>query len=370
MASDVIGYDHDVIVEIDNKAIKNNINILQNMSIGSKTLAFVKSNAYGHGIINFVAEALNNGINDFAVAGISEFLNLRKQYTDINIVVGYCFYDLKKIQLLIDNSADLIISAPEHIELLQIVKATNKVRIWLKFNTGMHRMGLDITKIKTYLAKLSGLAVVDEIIVMSHLSDSCCEKSTLEQYNLFEEYTANLGLARSLANSAAIINFPQTKYDWVRPGISLYGVSPLQQKTATDLGLAAVMTVKARIISMNIYSSGDKIGYGSTYELKQRTNVAVISFGYANGYPYNIFTTAYVVINGVKCPVIGAISMNLITVDVSNVKDISVGDYAILWGKSYSVEELSQAAKVIPYSILTQLSLDHVQMMVYKNDVN
>ena len=225
----------------------------------------------------------------------------------------------------------------------------------------MHRLGLTPKQFKTALNQLSLCAwVADDIKLMTHFA--CAEQAdkshTNSQYALFESLRSEWpSLSVSAANSAAIFNHPNTHYQFIRPGIALYGSSPFMEKSANDLGLKAVMTFSSKIIALRDCQAGETVGYGATYHCDGLKTIATVAAGYGDGYPRHITNEAFVMIAGVACPIVGRVSMDMLTVDVSNLAFPYIEQPVILWGEALPIDTVASFSNTISYDLLCRVGL-------------
>jgi alanine racemase len=228
------------------------------------------------------------------------------------------------------------------------------LRIWLKIDTGMHRLGFAPEAVAEVQARLRALAGVDpDIVLMTHFaaSDEFDRDLTPRQISRFAAATANLPGPQSLANSAALLGWPAANGQWVRAGGILYGLSVIEGKTGADLGLQPAMTLSTKLIAVNHIKRGERIGYAASYECPEDMPVGVAAIGYGDGYPRSVPSGTPVLVSGVRAAIVGRVSMDLITIDLRSVPDAGVGDRVILWGKELPIEEIAASAGTISYDL-------------------
>ncbi len=228
--------------------------------------------------------------------------------------------------------------------------------MFLKFNTGMNRLGFPAVDAGSVLEELNALSCVGKVVLTTHFSDAEGVSGIDWQMREFEGHVARPGYARSLANSAALLRFPEARGDWVRPGLMLYGASPLENASALKLGLKPVMTLTSEIIAIQQLKPGDTVGYGSQFFADHAMRVGVVACGYADGYPRHASNGAPVMIEGVRAPMAGRVSMDMLCVDLTNVPHAKVGSPAVLWGEGLPVEEVAAAAGTVSYELLCALA--------------
>lgn len=361
---------------IDCEALRHNLLRVKQLVPQSKVISVIKANAYGHGMIE-AANALA-GSDAFAVARIDEALKLRSHGITKPIILleGVLANEGQEHYLLcIELGLIPVIHSIEQINSLYQFANQNtdnsaaivkNLHYWLKLDTGMHRLGFVADELKTALEKLHAIKDLGRASgVMSHFACADEKNNPLnqQQFNDFEQLVEKHALSsivKSLANSAAIISMPETAYDWVRPGIMLYGVSPFNTGTGLSERLKPVMTLSSKVIAIKQLSKGDAIGYGSSWRCPQDMSIAVIAMGYGDGYPRYAQNGTPVLINGIQVPLVGRVSMDMITVDLRafrrSKKSVQVGDDVTLWGQGLPIEWVADKASTIGYELLCQVT--------------
>jgi alanine racemase len=246
-----------------------------------------------------------------------------------------------------------------HVEMLEQAKVNKPFSVWLKLNTGMHRLGIDPADTQKIYERLRNSAAVRQPIgLMTHFAeaDAITSDATLEQTRLFEEATRGLQGPRSLANSAGIIAWPAAHGDWVRPGLMIYGASPFPDKIGLDHGLLPVMTLWSRLIAITKVKKGGKVGYGGTWTATEDMCVGVVGVGYGDGYPQFAKNGTPVLVNGRECQLVGRVSMDMLTVDLRNQPNAQIGDEVVLWGAGLPVERVARHSQTSAYEILTRMT--------------
>ena len=291
----------------------------------------------------------------FAVACLEEGLALREAGVNRPILLLEGVFEAMELPLCARHDLQIAVHHPEQALMLERARLAHPVRVWLKLDTGMHRLGLEPDTAPTLFQRLrQSPAVAPDIGWMSHLAradERDCDY-TLRQLQLFEAAIADLPGERSLANSAGILGWPQTHFDWVRPGIMLYGASPFVDSLAADEGLQPVMTFHTRLISIKRLRKGEPVGYGGTWRCPEDMDVGVAAVGYGDGYPRHAPSGTPVLINGRETPLIGRVSMDMITVDLRGHPAARLDDRVTLWGGGLPVERIAQAAGTIAYPLL------------------
>lgn len=354
---------HTAVARIDLQALAANLAATKALVPGKKILAMVKANAYGHGLIN-VAQALK-AADALGVATISEALRLREAGIAMPIVVMRGFSTADELAYFLKDAAlYACIHDPNQLSILTKYpfSEADVLRIWLKIDTGMHRLGFLSSDFQNAYAQLMQLPVIQKpFVICSHLADADNVDTTFTQKQIsqFENLTKNIKAKKSLLNSAGILTQPQAAYDWVRPGLMLYGISPLQNNHAkNDLmkNFQPVMTLKSRLIALKTILPGEKIGYGCIYTAKSEMKIGIIGMGYGDSYPRQVKVGTPVLIQGKRCPIVGCVSMDMIAVDVSALENIAVDDEVILWGNDLCVSEIAAFANTISYELLCHLT--------------
>ncbi len=314
--------------------------------------AAVKAEAYGHGLVR-VAGALN--ADAFAVACLEEALTLREAGMVQPILLLEGVFEATELPLCARHHLQVAVHHPEQVRMLECARLERPLRVWLKLDSGMHRLGLEPGSAPAMFQRLRGCpAVAPSIGWMSHLAraDERDCSYTREQLQTFETATAGLPGERSLANSAGILGWPQTHFDWVRPGLMLYGASPFVDSLAADEDLHPVMTFHTRLMAIKRLRQGEPVGYGGTWCCPEDMDVGVAAVGYGDGYPRHAPSGTPVLINGRDAPLIGRVSMDMITIDLRGHPEARIQDRVTLWGGGLPVERIAQAAGTIAYPLL------------------
>ncbi|GAB6067217.1 alanine racemase [Methylothermus subterraneus] len=338
-------------------ALRANLERVRALAPRSKVLAVIKANAYGHGLVQ-VAHALH-AAHGFAVARVDEGIALRQAGVLKRIVVLQGFLEPEQLKAHWAWRLEPVIHTLSQIDLLEANGPTRQpLRIWLKLDSGMHRLGLTPQEFNTALARLKRLFPPRALALMTHLAcaDEPDNPATAAQLTQFAALTAGLNLARSIANSAAILTEPASHGDWVRPGLMLYGVSPFANRSARDLGLTPVMSLKSRVIAIKTVAKGEAVGYGGSWIAPRVSRLGIVAAGYGDGYPREVAPEAKVLIEGRRVPVVGRVSMDTLQVDLTDFPEVPVGAEAILWGEGLPVEEVARWAGTIPYTLLSRVA--------------
>lgn len=333
-------------------ALRHNLAQVRLLAPNSQVMAVVKADGYGHGLER-VARALPDA-DAFGVAALSEAERLRAVGVTQRILLLSGFDEPSDLAQLRRLGVDTVIHHEAQLAMLEADDAVEPIRVWLKFDSGMHRLGFAPTHALQAYSRLRALGnVAREITLMTHFasSDDNDGTQTHAQLDSFANSTARLAGAVSLSNSAAILGWPDAHRDWVRAGGALYGLSVAKAKTGADFGLKPAMTLSTRLIAINRVGKGERIGYSATWECPEDMNVGVAAVGYADGYPRAAPAGTPVLVNGVCVPLIGRVSMDLITLDLRALPQAQVGDVVTLWGTDLPAELVAAAAHTISYEL-------------------
>ncbi|MBT8146786.1 MAG: alanine racemase [Gammaproteobacteria bacterium] len=369
---------HRAWAEIDLQALQANLGVVRQHNQDAGITAVIKSNGYGHGM-ETVAQALVRAATEverFAVATVDEAVALSTLGTGKRILLLQGFSDAEQARYLVESDLEFVIHADYQLTILkQVLRSHRPVRpltVWLKLDTGMHRLGLTKSEFLEAYQQLMALTGVGRVIVMSHLAcaddpeDFTAAANTVEQLQRFDKVLSDLPAidsrqpGRSLAASAGILAWPDSHFDHLRPGIMLYGGSPLSNVTGLELGLQPVMTLRARLIAIKQVPAGESIGYGATYTCNRPTRIGVVSIGYGDGYPRSAPTGTPVLVATAggyqRSCLLGRVSMDMITIDLEGLGDAEVGDEVLLWGESLSADEVARFAGTISYELFCQVT--------------
>jgi alanine racemase len=347
-----------VSVTIDTAALRHNLEVIRGLAPKSRVMAVIKANAYGHGLVA-VARVLELA-DAFAVARVTEGLALREAGNRKPIVLLEGVLDREQLDAAAAADLELIVHSTEQIQLLREAPAGVQFKVWLKLDSGMNRLGFKRAEFHAAHAALTELHSVKEPVnLMTHLASADTPElpSAAEQLLVFAATTRSLAGERSVESSAGLLGFPDSQADWIRPGILLYGISPFKGSSGADHGLRPVMTLRSRIIAVKDLVAGDQVGYGGVWTATRPTRLAIAAIGYGDGYPRSARSGTPVLVNGEYAALAGRISMDMMAIDVTDIKcPPSVGDPVILWGDGLPVEEIATWAETIPYTVTCGIS--------------
>jgi alanine racemase len=347
------------IVYCEPQALLHNINRIKQCAPQQQIIAMVKANAYGCGIQN-VVPVLEGHVSCFGVACLEEAIAIRRLGMRTPCVLLQGVFQPDEYAIAVGANSQCVIHHRLQLEWLLATPMAEKISIWIKVDTGMHRLGFDPVEVPEILAAIDGCAWVSKPIgLMTHFAaaDELGGESQRAQCRQFERLdTAGVQLIRSLANSAAILSMPNAHADVVRPGIMLYGVSPFPGQNGRDLGLKPVMHFVSAVSAIHHYPARSPIGYGATWSSEQPAIIGVVPVGYADGYPRHIRANTPVWVNGIIAPIVGRVSMDMMTIDLTACPDVTVGTPVELWGTHIPVEVVAHAAETIGYELLTKVT--------------
>jgi alanine racemase len=338
---------------VDTHALRHNLGRIRELSGGAKVLAVIKANAYGNGLVP-VAQALVDA-DGLAVARMEEAVALRTAGVGQRVVLLEGVFNRQQLELAAANACDLVVHSHEQVELLETFGRRSSFTVWLKLDTGMNRLGFRPEEFEAVLSRLRKLhAVREQMVLMTHLAcaDDSSDSCNLAQLELFDRTTRGVVAERSIANSAGLLAWPQSRAQWVRPGLALFGVSPLPGKTGEQLGLKPVMRLGTELIAIRRVAQGESVGYGAAWRASRDSRIGVAAIGYGDGYPRHLGNGTPVLLGEHRVPLVGRVSMDMITVDLTDFPMARVGDSLTLWGQGLPVEELAQMAGTIPYEML------------------
>lgn len=347
-----------VTATVDLSAIRHNLAQVRRYAPNSRVMAAVKADAYGHGAVP-VARALEAaGVDNLAVACMEEAQVLCESHlrTPITLLEGVISAD--EAALAAYEGLAVVVHDFWQVELLEAMPAESNIAVWFKLDSGMHRLGfpLDaVPRLREVLARHRSWRFQGWITHLARADEPDCA-ATPDQIAAFDEALADVPGARSIANSAGLIAWPQARRDWVRPGLALYGASPLAEQTGAGLGLRPAMRLESRLLAIREYAAGSPIGYGAAYVCPQRMPVGVVAVGYADGLPRSLRNGAPVWVGGRRVPLIGRVSMDMISVDLREVPEARVGDRVLLWGEGLPAEEIAVHAGTIAYELFCGLT--------------
>lgn len=343
---------------MDPSALQYNLQRVRTLAPGARVWAVVKADGYGHGAVQ-VAQALHQA-DGFAVATLAEAQALRDAGIDAPILL--LEGTLGPLQALdaVRLGCDTVVHQAEQLAFLEAMAGRLEHQvIWLKVDTGMHRLGIEPGQVPDFVRRIRAICPGQPVNLMTHFAsaDEPHTPNTSVQIAVFNQLAQALPDARlCLANSAGVMAWPESHGDWVRPGIMLYGASPGFSKTGLELGLKPVMRLTAPVIALRTIPAGDWVGYGARWQASRQSRIATLAIGYGDGYPRHAPDNTPVWLGGQRAPLVGKVSMDMLTVDVTDVPNVQLGDMAEMWGEHLSVDEVASHIGTVGYELLTRVS--------------
>lgn len=346
-----------ILATVHAAALRHNLDRVRRAALDSRVWAVVKANAYGHGIER-VFDAFR-AADGFALLDLAEAERVRALGWRGPILLLEGVFETRDLELCSRLDLWHAVHCDAQIDMLAAHKTQVPQRVFLKMNSGMNRLGFAPERFRSAWTRLNALPQVDEISLMTHFSDADGDRGITHQLEVFDHATQDLPGERSVANSAATLRHAtQTRADWVRPGIVLYGSAPdFPEHDAAHWQLQPAMTLSTRLIGVQTLKAGDTIGYGSSFRAEGPLRIGVAAVGYADGYPRHCSTGTPVLVNGVRTRMVGRVSMDMITVDLTPVPDAGFGSEVTLWGRSSKgallpIDEVAKAGGTVGYELM------------------
>lgn len=343
-------------LELRPQALAANVRRARQWAGDAKLLAMVKADAYGHGL-TATAAALAADVDGFGVAVTAEAIALREAGVQRPIWVMEGFFDAEELAAGAALDLHWVVHAPWQIALLAAWHGA-PVTVWLKLDTGMHRLGVTVEEAPATIEQLQALSQVTLAGLVSHFAcaDRAQDDMSAAQLSAIKELARVYRLPFSAANSAGLSRYPQARGAWVRPGICLYGATPREDHSAAELGLAVTQRLSARLIAIRDIDAGESVGYGAHWVAKVPSRIGVVAIGYGDGYPRHAPATTPVAVGGVRTHLAGRVSMDMLTINLTGLPQAAVGDEVELWGDTVSVDEVAQACGTISYALFCQIT--------------
>ncbi|MGH1460941.1 MAG: alanine racemase [Neptuniibacter sp.] len=342
---------------INLEAIRHNYRLAKSVAPEQYAVAVIKADAYGHGA-SVVAESLKNDADAFAVACIEEAVELRDAGFNQPILLLEGFFSADELDYISKNNLWCVIHSLQQLDIIASAKLKNLITVWLKMDTGMHRLGIHPNDFVSAYKKVTSLSKVKEVVLMTHFSSADEPKLdvTEKQINTFDHIASDINAPVSLANSAAVLAHNKAHREWQRPGIMLYGASPFATAQPMADKLVPAMTLSSEVIAVREVNPGESIGYGETWTCDRKTRVGTVAIGYADGYPRHAKNGTPVLVAGQSTHVIGRVSMDMITIDLTDIPDAGPGSYVELWGENLPATAVAKYCDTIPYTLFTGIT--------------
>jgi len=356
---------------IDLSALENNLHVARRAAPSARIMAVIKAEGYGHGLTR-VAEALS-AADGFALLDIQDAVRLRENGFRQTILLLEGAFNAEDLALVAGHDLACVIHSAWQIALLDAYPGKSSLDVWLKVNSGMNRLGFTPQQAAQAMEQLCRHRAVRSITLMTHFANADEARGIAEPLALFNDFAAPYRVARSLANSAALLRYPETHGDWVRPGLMLYGASPFAEVSAQQLGLQPAMTLRSRIIAVQELRAGDEVGYGALFRAEHPMRIGIVACGYADGYPRHApsgrvepeapgtptpcgWNSTPVLVDGQMTQTLGRVSMDMLYADLSKLPQAGVGSSVTLWGEGLPVEEVARAAETVSYELMCALA--------------
>lgn len=325
----------------------------------ARIMAVIKAEGYGHGLLR-AAEALA-GAEGFALLNIGDAVRLREAGYRQAILLLEGFFSADELQAVAEHGLTCVIHSPWQVAMLDSYPGRGTLDVWLKVNSGMNRLGYAPQQVAEAMEQLRRHRAVREITLMTHFANADDGRGIAGPLALFNDVAGAYRVARSLANSATLLRYPEARGDWVRPGIMLFGASPFppgdeQWGSAQQLGLKPAMTLSSRIIATQALRAGDEVGYGGLLRAEHSMRIGIVACGYADGYPRHAPNGTPVLVDGQRTGTVGRVSMDMLYVDLSTLPQADVGSPVVLWGQGMPIEEVAHAAGTISYELMCALT--------------
>jgi alanine racemase len=348
---------------LDLSALENNLRVARRAT-SARIMSVIKADGYGHGLMR-AAEALA-ATDGYALLDIRDAVRLREAgYRQAILLLEGCF-SAEELPVIAEYGLTCVIHSPWQIAMLDaypgpVKSGKGTLDVWLKVNSGMNRLGFVPQQVAQTMDQLRRHRAVRDITLMTHFANADESRGIAEPLALFNDLAASYRVARSLANSATLLRYPEAHGDWVRPGIMLYGASPFdpdmgEQFSAQQLGLKPAMTLSSRIIATQELRAGDEVGYGALFRAEHNMRIGIVACGYADGYPRHAPNGTPVLVDGQRTRTLGRVSMDMLCVDLSTLPQAGVGSRVVLWGEGMPIEEVARAAGTVSYELMCALT--------------
>jgi alanine racemase len=339
---------------IDLSALRRNLALARARAPRSSALAVIKANAYGHGLAR-AARALSDA-DGYGLVELEGAVRLRESGYSQRIALLEGFFEPRELEVIAEHRLTTVVHSLDQLAMLEGHPPAAPIDVMLKVNTGMNRLGLGPAEAGAALERLRSLPCVAAITLMTHFAHADEPRGIAEQLAAFEALAAGTGLPRSLANSAAILRYPESHADWIRPGIMLYGCSPFPGTIGAEIGLVPAMTLESEIIAVRTLQRGESVGYGGAFTAEAVTRVGIVACGYGDGYPRHAPTGTPVLVGDRLTRTLGRVSMDMLSVDLTGLEAARVGTRVVLWGEGNPVEHVAEAAGTVGYELLCALA--------------
>ena len=338
---------------IDLGALENNLRVARRATT-AHILSVIKADGYGHGLLR-VAGALA-ATDGYALLDIADAVKLREAGFRQPILMLEGFFAADELPTIAEYGLACVIHSAPQIAMLEAFPGRGTLDVWLKVNTGMGRLGFAPQQVAQAMEQLRRHRAVRDITLMTHFANADEKRGIAEPLGRFNDIASGYRVARSLANSATLLRYPEAHGDWVRPGIMLYGSSPFADVGAQELGLKPAMTLSSRIIAIQELRADDEVGYGAIFRADRAMRIGVVACGYADGYPRSAPNGTPVLVNGQRTRTVGRVSMDMLCVDLGDLPQVEIGSPVVLWGGGLPIDEVARAAGTVGYELMCALT--------------
>jgi alanine racemase len=343
-----------ILATIHTDALRHNLAVARRHAPDSRVMAVIKANGYGHGLLR-VASALRDA-EGFAVLNVSEGIALREAgFAQQTILLLEGLFSADELAVAAEYKLAIVVHSEPQLRMLEVARDL-PADVFLKVNTGMNRLGVPSGQFQSFYNRLRVCQSVGQVTLMTHFATADEPPGIEKQFELFDELTNEISMPRTMANSAAILRYPQTHTEWVRPGIMLYGATPYADQSSTELGLRPAMTLSSEIIAVQTLQPGDAVGYGRRFIAEKPTRVGIVACGYADGYPRHASNGTPIAVAGKHTRTIGRVSMDMLYADLTDIPEADIGSPVELWGAQVSVDAVAQASGTVGYELLCALA--------------
>lgn len=339
---------------IHQASLRHNLGVVKSLTPQSKIMSVVKANGYGHGLIH-AAHGLKES-DGFAVLSLNEAIDLREHGFEQEILLLEGVFESYEISIAAKMNINLVVHNLHQLKMIDDAKLKYPIDVHFKINTGMNRLGFNPQDTKEILTSLQSKSYIKSITLMTHFATADEPKGVDWQLNIFNGIANQFNFSRSVANSASILNFKNTHLEWVRPGIMLYGASPIVGKKANIFQLKPAMQLKSKIIAIQHLSKGDSIGYGESFKAQNDMRIGVVACGYADGYPRHAPSGTPIYVAGKKTSTVGRVSMDMLYIDITNISEASISSEVELWGEHIPVDDVAEKSGTVGYELLCAIS--------------
>jgi alanine racemase len=340
-------------------ALRHNVALARDIAPNSKLMSVVKANAYGHGAV-VIAQTLEPLVDALAVACIEEAIELRDAGVTAPIMLLEGVFEASELAVAAAQNLWITLDNELQLHWLESADLPCPLNCWLKIDSGMHRLGVAPEQVADFYRRLrASKNAIPDIVLSTHFAsaDDLHSEQTNEQIASFNASCKGLQGLRSAANSPGLLGWPASHYDWVRPGYMLYGNSPFSESHPNTESLRPVMTLTSAVISLRDVAPGESVGYAAMWTAPRPSRIATVTIGYGDGYPRRAENGTPVLVNGQRAELVGRVSMDMITVDVTHLDSVQIGDEVVLWGEGLPAAEVAQHADTIGYELTTRMPM-------------